>query len=307
MTGTERRQQVRALWHDRPRRPFWRRSMLALLALILWSLWTGGFVGTDVLSERRLASVARFVSELTPYPLRESGVSVSGWLAWAGDLWAQRGQTAALSTLSISVVAIILAAGLGALLTLGATRTLATAEPYLPSGRRVPGTVCRAWRLLVFATRMVLALLRAIPEYVWVFVLIGVLGPTPWAAILALALHNGGILGRLNAEVIEDLEPERLAALRATGAGRLQIAGWGVAPLALPRLLLFFFYRWESCVREATVLGLLGIVSIGFWIQDARARQQPDTMLFFILVGALLVVLGDLLSALARRWVRDGR
>jgi ABC-type phosphate/phosphonate transport system permease subunit len=57
-------------------------------------------------------------------------------------------------------------------------------------------------------------------------------------------------------------------------------------------------------VREATVLGMLGIVSLGYWIQDARARQQYDTMLFLVLIGAALVLAGDLASTLARRWVR---
>ena len=67
---------------------------------------------------------------------------------------------------------------------------------------------------------------------------------------------------------------------------------------------MFFFYRWETCVREATVLGMLGIVSLGFWIQDARARQQFDTLFFLILIGAAMVMIGDVVSTLARRIVR---
>ena len=75
-------------------------------------------------------------------------------------------------------------------------------------------------------------------------------------------------------------------------------------PVALPRFLLFFFYRWETCVREATVLGMLGIVSLGFWIQDARARNFYDEMVFLILLGALLVIIGDVISTLVRAYVR---
>jgi phosphonate transport system permease protein len=150
----------------------------------------------------------------------------------------------------------------------------------------------------------VLIFLRAIPEYVWAYLFLAMLGPTAWPAVLALAVHNAGILGKLGAETVENLERTSLASLRALGGTRTQIAAVGILPAALPRLLLYFFYRWESCVREATVLGMLGIVSLGSWIQDARSRQRYDDMLFLILVGAGIVIVGDVVSAVARAWVR---
>ena len=57
-------------------------------------------------------------------------------------------------------------------------------------------------------------------------------------------------------------------------------------------------------MREATVLGMLGMGSLGFWIVDARARTRYDEMLFYVLAGALLVLAGDLVSAAVRRAVR---
>jgi phosphonate transport system permease protein len=150
----------------------------------------------------------------------------------------------------------------------------------------------------------VLIFLRSIPEYVWAFLAIALIGPSAWPAVLALALHNAGILGKLDAEVVENLERPSLEALRGLGARRGQLAVFGILPAVLGRWLLFFFYRWETCVREATVLGMLGIVSLGYFIQDARARNQYDTMFLLVLVGAAIVLLGDLVSALARRVVR---
>ena len=61
----------------------------------------------------------------------------------------------------------------------------------------------------------------------------------------------------------------------------------------------------ETCVREATVLGMLGVVSLGYWIQDARAKQYYDEMILLVAVGAAIVLVADLASALARRYVRD--
>ena len=130
------------------------------------------------------------------------------------------------------------------------------------------------------------------------------LGANAWPAVLALALHNAGILGRLGAEVVENLPPEPLRGLRALGARRSRVALVGILPAAVPRFLLYFFYRWETCVREATVLGMLGIVSLGYWIDDARHRFRYDELVLWILVGSAIVLLGDLLSLLARSVVR---
>ncbi len=145
---------------------------------------------------------------------------------------------------------------------------------------------------------------RAIPEYIWAFLFLAVLGPLAWPLVLALAVHNTGILGRLGAEVVENTESPPLAALSGLGANRSQLVLSAFFPLAFSRFLLFFLYRWETCVREATVLGMLGISSLGFWIQDARARNHYDEMFFLILLGGILVLVGDVFSAAAREWVR---
>ena len=131
------------------------------------------------------------------------------------------------------------------------------------------------------------------------------LGPNhAWPAVLALALHNSGILGRLGAETVENLEPTSLRTLSALGAPRRSVLFAAVFPLALGRYLLYFFYRFETCIREATVLGMLGVVSLGFYISDARGKMYYDEMLLLILLGAGIVIASDLVSALARRYVR---
>jgi phosphonate transport system permease protein len=188
-----------------------------------------------------------------------------------------------------------------------AARNVATSEPFLPGPRPVSFRMRLGWSAASGTTRVALVLLRSIPEYIWTYLLIGMLGISAWPAVLALAIHNAGILGKLNAEVVENLESRRLAALRGVGASRLQIAAVGLYPGALSRLLLYLFYRWETCVREATVLGMLGIVSLGRLITDARVRRLYDEMLLYVLLGAVLVVAGDLISALARAIVRRAR
>jgi phosphonate transport system permease protein len=130
------------------------------------------------------------------------------------------------------------------------------------------------------------------------------LGTSAWPAVLALAIHNAGILGRLGADTIENLDAAPLRSLRMLGASRRQLALNAVLPLSLSRFLLYFFYRFETCVREATVLGMLGFVSLGYWIQESRGRQTYDEMLLFVALGALLVLAADVLSIAARAWLR---
>lgn len=309
---------IEILRRDRPRSQLVRWSALAFLALAVWS-WTSGDIHVgDLFSARRVENLQRFLREdIVPFPLRGKPFEFSVWADWAGGLLQSRGISGSIQTLAISVLAITLA-GIGAIsLAPFAARNVASHDPFPPPSGPERDTVLlegaalgrerrlrRLWSALAASTRVFLILLRAIPEYVWAFLLLSILGPNAWPAVLALAIHNAGILGKLGAETIENLESAPLRALRGLGAGRAQITLAAVGPIALPRFLLYFFYRFETCVREATVLGLLGVVSLGYWIQDARGRHYYDEMLFFVALGAGIVLLGDLTSAVVRGYLR---
>jgi phosphonate transport system permease protein len=301
---TSREAEVRRLAQARSRDPFILCSLVLLAGIVLYAWLSGGFSIADLASAKRLENLHRFARELLPFPLRSQPWEWHIALRWFGEIVTQNGAIAVATTLAISIVAILCAAVCGLALALPAARTLATPEPYLPNPRPAPGPQHFVWAACVWVTRSVLIFVRAVPEYVWAFLLIAVVGPSVWAAVLALALHNSGILGKLNAEIIENLQRESLASLRGLGARRSQIALAGVFPALLPRFLLFLLYRWESCLREATVLGMLGIFSLGYFIQDARARQQYDVVLALILIGVLIVLLGDVISAAGRAVVR---
>jgi phosphonate transport system permease protein len=237
--------------------------------------------------------------DVQPFALRGHPFTFSALAAWAGGLLTSRGLTGSIQTLAISVLAISLAA-LGALcLAPFAARNLTASRPF-----SFAAGSAGLWRAATLLARAFLVFLRAIPEYIWAFLLLAMLGPSAWPAVLALAVHNAGILGKLGAETIENLDAAPLRSLWWLGVRRKQIAVFAVAPLALTRFLLYFFYRFETCVREATVLGLLGVVSLGYWIQDARARHFYDEMLFFVVLGAGIVLVGDVLSTLARSFLR---
>jgi phosphonate transport system permease protein len=303
------------LRRTRPRSRLLRTAAWATAALVVFS-WMGGDFGLEQLSgERRLANLERFTGELRPWPVQQQGGfdagSTADWQTvydWAAALMADGGSTALASTAAIAVLASVLAALVGYLACWPAARNVARPAPFFGG----PGVADRrpglrwtrwAWSVLNHSVRALLLFARAVPEYLWAFLLVESLGYTALPAVLALALHNAGILGRLGAETVENMPPAPARALAAAGASRSQAAA-AVFPGLLPRLLLYFFYRWETCVREATVLGMLGVLSLGSLIRDARAGNLYDELFFYVLLGALLVLAGDLLSALARGLVR---
>ncbi|MHC4971709.1 MAG: PhnE/PtxC family ABC transporter permease [Planctomycetota bacterium] len=292
------------LRRTRPRSRFARISVLAMAVLVGYSWLAGDLELGRLLSARSAANLERFLGEIRPHPLwgQPWDWDVAG--RWLVTTLKGTGGEAVLSTVALSVAAICLAALLALFLCLAAARNVATAEPFLPATRPPSRWHRFGWRAVVIVTRAFLIFARAIPEYIWAFLLLTMFGFGAWPAVLALALHNAGILGKLNAEVVENLEPNTLRALRGVGASRSQIAITAILPAALGRFLLYFFYRWETCVREATVLGLLGFVSLGWYIQQARAGVRYDEMVLFVLLGAGIILVGDFTSAVARALVR---
>jgi phosphonate transport system permease protein len=270
-------------------------SGISFLGVLILPWFFGLGADSDFFSERRLINIKRFFSELTPYPLQGKGFDLDLLLSWMAKLWSEKGFEALRITLAISIIAIFLAGCLGLISAILAARPLR-------KHRKTQGLCGKSLSYFIF---LLCLIGRAIPEYVWAFILLTVFGPNATAGILALALHNGGVLGRLYLETIENLAEKPLLGLETLGAKRNQIMLWGQLPLSFSRFLLYYLYRWETCVRESTVLGLLGLLSLGYWIQDARSRTFYDEMLFFILLSSLLVILGDLLSTVLREKLRN--
>ncbi|MCG8591265.1 MAG: ABC transporter permease subunit [Proteobacteria bacterium] len=289
------RDRVDALWRTRPRDRFVRLSFAALAAAVVAACFFGGLDWGGLFGQERAANWRRFLAEVRPFPLQGRDFDLGLAVAWALDLWRVRGGEALAATLFLAVAASVLAFVAGLLFAFPAARNWSRPDPFAGSAARWPAART-LWFGLYAGTRVLLILLRSMPEYVLAFLLVALVGPGAWPVLLALALHNTGVLGRLQADLVEDVDAQGPRALAGVGAGRFAVAGFAIVPALLPRFLLFFFYRFETCVREATVLGLLGWVSLGFWVADARARAHTDELLFFVVLGGVLVGLADVLS-----------
>lgn len=291
-----RAERVDRLWRARP------RSRLLRASLSLWGVLGGlslVLLSSDLValaSPRRLQNLGRFLGEeASPRVLRAEGGTVGDLLEWIGEVLAMGGGEALLQTLVIALSAMGLAALWGGLLALGGARELHASEPFGEEDSRPAASFRPA------LVRLAAIGIRALPEYILAFVLLALLGASAWPAVLALALHNAGILGRLGAEAIEDLDRRPLRALVQGGAASGPLAVVGVLPLVRGRYLLYVLYRLETCIREATVLGLLGIASLGSLVEEARARQRYDDLLLLVLFAGLLVASVESGS----RWARE--
>src|SRR5260370_13127393 len=143
----------------------------------------------------------------------------------------------------------------------------------------------------------------AIPDVIWGWLLVTTAVMGPGAGLLAIGLHSTGVFGKLYAESIENVEPEPVMALAATGGPRIAIAGFGLLPLAFPPMAVHTLFRFEWNMRAATVMGIIGAGGIGEALFNAQQLFFYEQMGAYVIVTWGLVMVMDLAnSELRRRW-----
>jgi phosphonate transport system permease protein len=115
---------------------------------------------------------------------------------------------------------------------------------------------------------------------------VAAVGLGPFGGVLALAIGSIGFMAKVYAEAIEAIDPQQVQAVRATGAGRLQTIVYAVVPQAMPMIASYSLLLFESNVRSATMLGIVGAGGIGFELQKFMSLFQYQA-----LTGALIVII----------------
>jgi phosphonate transport system permease protein len=190
---------------------------------------------------------------------------------------------AALETLAMSFVGTLLAALAGLVLAFMATDT----PDSHPS--------------IVALSRLLLNLLRSVPDLMWAAMLIIASGLGPMAGTLALALHTAGVLGRLFADASENAANHERETLRLAGVRPIHCFLYATLPSIIPQLLSYTLYRWENNIRAAAVLGVVGAGGLGQMLSFHMGLFQMNETSSILIVMILLVVLVDSLSYLTRR------
>ncbi len=149
--------------------------------------------------------------------------------------------------------------------------------------------------------RRLMDALRAINEMVFAMLFVVAVGLGPFAGVLAIFVHTTGILAKLFSEAVEAIDPRPVEGIRATGANVLEEIFYGVIPQVIPLWVSYSLYRFESNVRSATVVGMVGAGGIGvvLWevIRGFYFAQTCAVMLMIIVTVSLI----DVLSAWLRR------
>jgi phosphonate transport system permease protein len=126
-------------------------------------------------------------------------------------------------------------------------------------------------------------------------------GLGPFAGVLALFVHTTGILAKLFSEAVEAIDPHPVEGIRATGATPLAEIAFGVLPQVMPLWISYTLYRFESNVRSAAVVGIVGAGGIGALLWDViRGFQYAQTMAIMMMIIVTVSIL-DLLSARIRK------
>ena len=154
--------------------------------------------------------------------------------------------------------------------------------------------------------RQVLNIARGINEIILALIFVAAVGLGPFPGVLALGLHGAGMLGKFFAESIEDIDQGPIEALRSTGAGPIQIIIFGVLPQVITSWIAVVLYRFETNLRQATVLGMVGAGGIGFELVGSMKLFQYQDTATCILVIVAMVMAADYISSRLRAWIQQG-
>ena len=236
-------------------------------------------------------NITRFATwEILPWPMRREGfLDGSGEVAFpAGRVWdwalkilSQEALPGVWNTVLLTQV-VLVGTGLFTLVFFGA--------------------VCRHFvrtRLSRGLANYFLIVMRTTPEYILAYVFLQLWGPSMLPAVLAITLHNGAILSHLTGQNANLVKLEIDAAKKRANRYLFE-----VLPRVYGQFMAFLFYRWEVMMRESAILGILGISTLGFFIDSAIADDKLDKAVFLILVTAVLNIGIDTVSQRIRRRLR---
>lgn len=231
-----------------------------------------------------LANLTRFLGhDVVPAPLRNQDLfALEPWrrvAIWFRDIVEHQIFPGALQTLVLSQIALVATGAVALLL-------------FPVVSRRFAGQVGQP------LGRVLLVVVRSTPEYMLAYILLQVFGPSMLPAILALAIHNAGIVGYLLGRQADEL------AYRADAPRGVNLYAYETLPRLYGQFLAYLLYRWELILRESAILGLLGVTTLGYYVDAAIAELRLDVVVVLIAATALMTIMVDVLSRALRRGLR---
>lgn len=266
----------------------WRATFLALLLIIgSWIYITLGENAHlfELLSDKNIEYAKKFFGGLIG--LNDKHPAFLDAKSWSAAL------KLSIETLEMSIMAIGFA-------------TIAAFLTVIPAARNIANgslTLSKKWYnwILYGIVRIFYIFSRSVPELVWAMMIIFIFKPGLLPGAIALALHNFGILGKLWAEVIEDMDPRPIRNLASAGASKIETLFYGILPTVLPRFLTYILYRWEVIMRTTIVVGFVGAGGLGMDFKLAMSFFQYTQITLLLLCYMILVIIADFASESTRK------
>lgn len=258
-----------------------RVALTAVLLLLLWpALALTEFDPRKLFEPGNLRIMGRFLGTFFP-------------LALDGDFLGLVLRST-LETLALATAGMALAVALAVPLSLAVSESLSVSRigPARHAGLR------RALRVPV---RLLLVVMRSIPEIVWALLFVRAVGLGPAAGILAIAINYSGMLGKVYFEIFEAGDTRPARAVLEAGGGRLHAFFYGILPVSVPELVSYTVYRWECAIRASVVMGFVGAGGLGQQMELSMRMLEGGEVATMLIAFFALVMLADAISALLRK------
>jgi phosphonate transport system permease protein len=154
--------------------------------------------------------------------------------------------------------------------------------------------------LIRFIIRRGLDTIRGVDTLIWALVFVGVVGLGPFAGILAIAVSDTGALGKLFSEAVESTDARARESVLASGGTSLLAVRFGLLPQVLPIIAGQILYYFESNVRSATIIGIVGAGGIGLQLSEQIRTYDFDQVAFAVIMILITVAIIDWISGKLR-------
>lgn len=195
-----------------------------------------------------------------------------------------------------------ISAGLAESLTMTFTSTIIGILISVPIGVGAARNLAPRWLYMI--CRSIIAASRALQEIIVAIFFVALFGFGAFAGFLTLTFATIGFISKLLAEDIEDIDESQAEAIRATGAGWLQLVNYAIQPQVMPRLIGLSLYRFDINFRESAVIGIVGAGGIGGTLNTSLSRYEYDSAGAILLIIIGIVMVAEYASGHLRRLLK---
>ncbi len=253
-----------------------RRFRAVVVAVMFIAALTVAFIGADVNLATLFGKIGNVASYFDRILTLESGARV--WTDSREWFWGWRGWLKLLGeTILISYVGTL------------AGFVVAFALNFVAAENTSPSPWLR------FAVRRFLEVCRTVPDIVFAMIFVIAFGLGPMAGVLAIAIHTSGALGKLFAEIVENIDMAPVQGVRSTGASWIACMRFAVLPQVIAGFASYALLRFEINVRGASVMGLVGAGGIGQELVVAIRKfyySDVSAILLLIIVTVFAIDIG---------------